>query len=73
MTYKYDPDAILADPDAHPTHKMYAAINKDVRDNGTPWAKCADCGDPYVVSAEGSTMFCSDACEAAYGDYLGGL
>ena len=23
----YDPDAILANPDAHPVHKRYAAIN----------------------------------------------
>ncbi len=28
----YDPDAILADPAAHPVHKRYAAINVGIRD-----------------------------------------
>ena len=30
----YDPDAVLANPDAHPVHKRYAAINVGVRDRG---------------------------------------
>ena len=40
----YDPDAVLANPDAHPVHKRYAAINVGVRDRGERWAKCLDCG-----------------------------
>ena len=63
----YDPDAILADPDAHPVHKRYAAINVGVRDRGERWAKCLDCGEPYqLTEAWGSGMFCSAACETAY-------
>ena len=30
----YDPDAILADPNAHPVHKLYAEINVGIRDRG---------------------------------------
>lgn len=49
----YDPEAILADPDAHPTHKLYAAINLGVRDRGERWAKCANCGLPYQLHHKG--------------------
>lgn len=56
----YDPDAIMADPDAHPIHKAYAAINIDARDNGTRWCKCANCGLPY--RSYGSDTVCSDQC-----------
>ena len=47
----YDPDAILAAPDAHPVHKRYAAINVGVRDRGEQWAKCLDCGEPFQSTA----------------------
>ena len=63
----YDPDAILADPAAHPVHKRYAAINIGVRDRWEQWAKCLDCGEPFQsTEAWPSTLFCSAACETAY-------
>ena len=64
----YDPDAILADRNAHPIHKFYAAINIDARDNGTPWAKCPNCGDPFI-DYQGQTL-CSERCERQYLDYI---
>lgn len=67
----YDPDAILADPDAHPLHKVYAAINIGIRDRGEVWAKCPNCGDPYQITAEwGNTTVCSDRCAAEFTMYL---
>ena len=53
----YDPDAVLANPDAHPVHKRYAAINVGVRDRGELY---------QLTEAWGSGMFCSAACETAY-------
>lgn len=67
----YDPDAILADPDAHPLHKMYAEINIGIRDRGERWAKCANCGEPYMLTAEWSeTTVCSDTCFDEFCKYL---
>jgi hypothetical protein len=63
----YDPDAILADPDAHPKHKMYAAINIGIRDRGEHWSKCANCGEPYQLTAEwGDTTVCCKSCFDAF-------
>lgn len=64
MTYDdYDPDAILADPGAHPLHRMYAEINVRVRDRGERWAKCPNCGDPYQITPEWtSDTVCSERC-----------
>ena len=63
----YDPDAILADPAAHPVHKRYAAINVGIRDRGERWAKCLNCGEPYqVTTAWTSALFCGSVCEADY-------
>lgn len=63
MRETYDPDAILADPEAHPVHAMYAAINVDIRDNGARWRKCANCGEPYRLTAEWSSeTVCGDVC-----------
>ena len=63
----YDPDAILADPDAHPVHKHYAAINVGIRDRAERWAKCLNCGEPYqVTTAWTSDLFCGSVCEADY-------
>lgn len=59
----YNPDAILADPDAHPIHRMYAAINIGIRDRGEHWSKCANCGEPYQLTEEWfSDTVCSDRC-----------
>lgn len=70
-TFSYDPDAILADPNAHPIHKMYAEINIGVRDRGEHWAKCANCGDPYQLNDEWSSeTVCSRSCAREYDDYL---
>ena len=66
----YDPEAILNDPSAPLIHKMYALINIDVRDNGTHWSKCANCGDPYVVESGGSLTVCDDDCAREFEAYL---
>lgn len=59
----YNPDAILADPTAHPIHKMYAEINIGIRDRGEVWAKCANCGQPYQITEEWSdSTVCGDRC-----------
>lgn len=63
----YDPDAILADPNAHPIHKRYAEINIGVRDRGERWAKCANCGQPYqLTQAWSDGTVCSEGCFAAF-------
>lgn len=63
----YDPDAILADPAAHPGHKHYAAINVGIRDRAERWAKCLNCGETYQVTpAWASVLFCGSVCEADY-------
>lgn len=68
---EYDPDAILADPNAHPIHKLYAHINIGIRDRGETWAKCANCGDPYQVTEDWTdSTVCSFRCEADYINYL---
>lgn len=68
---EYDPDAILADPDAHPIHKVYAAINVGIRDRGERWAKCANCGQPYqLTEAWSGEDICSTSCERGYIAYL---
>ena len=73
MTEKYDPDAILADPDAHPKHKAYAAINIGIRDRGERWAKCANCGDPYRLGPDWeSDTVCSETCARQFTAYLMG-
>jgi hypothetical protein len=67
----YDPDAILADPSAHPKHKVYAAINVGIRDRGERWAKCANCGDPYQLTDDwGDATVCSPDCFESFGTYL---
>lgn len=69
----YDPDAILADPDAHPIHKVYAAINIGIRDRGEHWSKCANCGDPYQLTEEwGDSTVCSERCYSAFASWLMG-
>jgi hypothetical protein len=71
MTGTYDPDAILADPNAHPIHKAYAAINVGIRDRGEHWSKCANCGNPYQLTEEWSASeICSELCEQEYTRYL---
>jgi hypothetical protein len=68
---KYNPDAILADPTSHPTHKMYAEINIRIRDRGERWSKCANCGDPYRLTPEWDAQdICSDRCFKDYMRYL---
>ena len=67
----YDPDAILADPFAHPKHKAYALINIGIRDRGERWSKCANCGDPYQLTGEwGDMTVCSDRCASEFTSYL---
>jgi hypothetical protein len=70
---EYDPDAILADPDALPIHKAYALINIGIRDRGEEWSKCPNCGVPYQLTEEWSNpSICSDHCANAYTAYLMG-
>lgn len=67
----YDPDIILADPDAHPIHKVYAAINIGIRDRGERWAKCPNCGDPYQLTEQwDDTTVCSERCGQEYAAYV---
>jgi hypothetical protein len=67
----YDPDAILADPNSHPLHRLYAEINIGIRDRGERWAKCADCGVPYQLTpAWDSETVCSPACAERYRRYV---
>ena len=68
----YDPDAILADPNAHPIHKRYAEINIGVRDRGERWSKCVNCGEPFRYDQEPavSIELCSERCADAYDAYL---
>jgi hypothetical protein len=66
----YDPDAILADPESHPLHKVYAEINIGIRDRGERWSKCANCGDPYPLVAGSNETVCSDSCADEYSKYL---
>jgi hypothetical protein len=79
MTDTYDPDAILADPLALPTHKMYAAINIGIRDRGERWSKCANCGQPYQLIDHPTenwgepwidTTVCSPTCFDEYLTYV---
>jgi len=71
----YNPDAILADPDAHPIHKMYAEINIGIRDRGEHWSKCPNCGIPYQITETwGDATFCSEGCQDEFtADLMGGL
>ena len=69
----YDPDAILADPDAHPMHKHYAEINIGIRDRGERWVKCANCGRPYQLTEQWSNgTVCSARCDDELVSYLNG-
>jgi len=71
MDDRYDPDAILADPAAHPVHKVYAAINIGIRDRGERWSKCANCGQPYQLTEERDREpLCSPGCDREYTAYL---
>lgn len=73
-TNTYDPDAILADPDAPEIHKVYARINIGIRDRGEKWSKCAHCGNPYQLTEAWSTeQICSDECKDMYVSYLNNL
>lgn len=66
---EYDPDAILADPNSHPIHRMYALINIGVRDRGERWHKCANCGDPYqLIDGDDwiDTTVCSARCQREF-------
>jgi hypothetical protein len=76
MSAAYDPDAILADPFAHPKHKAIAEINIRVRDHGEHWTKCANCGDPYQLTGDWHDgTVCSDGCYREFAASLlgGGL
>ena len=65
------PERVLADPDSHPVHRMYAAINIGVRDRGERWSKCANCGLPYQLTENwGNDTVCSGECSDAYVAYL---
>ncbi|MBD3004637.1 hypothetical protein [Streptomyces sp. 5-10] len=68
---EYDPGAILADPNAHPIHKLYAEINIGIRDRGEAWSKCANCGQPYQLTEKWSAdTVCSEQCSAEYLAYV---
>ena len=65
------PEEILADPNSHPIHMMYARINIGVRDRGEQWFMCANCGVPYMLNAFpeddwADTTVCSNICFKAF-------
>lgn len=63
----YDPDAILADSDSHPIHRMYAEINIGVRDRGERWGKCMNCGGLFQLTETWSdSSLCSEVCGREY-------
>lgn len=68
------PDGNTQTWNVHPKHAAAAMINQDIRENGTPWNKCLDCGESYVIGGEdwpgSSSTFCSDNCETATTAYL---
>lgn len=67
----YDPDAILADPDAPPEHKKFAVINIGIRDRGEVWAMCPNCGEPYrLTEFWANPTVCSDRCAREFTAYL---
>jgi hypothetical protein len=71
VTDNYDPDEILADPTAHPIHKVYAMINIGIRDRGERWSKCANCGDPFMLTEQWTDeTVCSQSCFTDYVSYL---
>jgi hypothetical protein len=71
MSERYDPEAILADPEAHPVHKMYAEINIGIRDRGERWSKCMNCGTPYrFTSIWDNPVACSQTCLTEYVAYV---
>jgi hypothetical protein len=71
LTEEYDPYAIRDDPDAHPTHKMYAEINIGVLERGEIWSKCANCGTPYeLTEAWSNDTVCGKPCFNDYAAYL---
>lgn len=61
----------------HPKHIAVAMINDDIKRNGTPWNKCPNCGEPYVIGGAdwptSNTTLCSESCEREYRDYLNGI
>lgn len=68
---RYDPDAILADLQAHPTHRRYAQINKAIRDDGERWAKCLNCGIPFQITEQWDSEYhCSNDCGREYDEEL---
>jgi rubredoxin len=71
MSEFYDPDEIIADPNAPLVHKLYAAVNIGVRDRGERWSKCANCGSPYQLTEEWDTEeICSMTCWESYRLYV---
>jgi hypothetical protein len=68
---EYDPDAILADPNAHPIHRRYAEVNIGIRDRGEQWAKCANCSELYQITDQwGDGTVCSPECYQDFRAYL---
>jgi hypothetical protein len=51
-------------------HRAYAAINRQAREEGTAWSKCANCGSPYIVREGGNMTTCSEKCSKDYIAYL---
>ena len=68
---EYNPESILADPNAPLIHKVYAEINIGIRDRGERWAKCANCGCPYQLTENwGDGTVCSEYCGQEFDNYL---
>ena len=54
-----------------PEHRLAAAINEDIKVNGTKWNKCPNCGDLYKITPEWpDPTVCSRDCYQQYRDYV---
>lgn len=51
-------------------HTAYDIVNEQVGTAGIPWAKCANCGSPFIVKDGGGMTVCSTSCHADYLAYI---
>lgn len=58
----------LLQPGEYLITKGIEIINRQVADGFTSWAKCINCGSPFIVKT--SSEICSDSCAHEYSDYL---
>lgn len=53
------------------THLAYEEINRQIKEEGRQWCKCANCGNPYPLSDDwGDMTVCSTDCWNDYAAYI---